>query len=167
MGKVAKFFCISRVERRLFLEAVFWCAVARLAIRFIPFRHYAWLLGKPKGEVEGMEESNKNNGDEPGVPPRSEEKEEEKAGAKKNSLKLIGHAVRRACRNVPWKTRCLVEAMAVKRMLHRKKIECTIYLGVAKENNGRMSAHAWLKSGDTIITGKKNHQKYTVISYFV
>ncbi len=159
MGKVARFFQLPGLERRLFLEAVFWCGAARFAILVVPFRKYAWLLGKPQGELKGMEEANNRN--ETGESLPGEGKED----SKKDGLKQIARAVGRASRHVPWKTRCLVKAIAAKRMLRHRKIECTVYLGVAREN-GRMIAHAWLKSGNIILTGEKAKKNYTVVSLF-
>lgn len=156
MEKIAKFFHLPRIERRLFLEAVFWCAVARLAILFIPFHKYLWLLGKPQNSTGEPKPSN----------PFDNESHTPEIENQETLTTQIGKAVHRASRHVPWKTRCLVEAIAAKRMLLRRKIKCTIYLGVAKENNGEMIAHAWLKSKNIVLTGGKNLKKFTVVSIF-
>lgn len=144
MGKFVTFLRISGVERRLFLEAVFWCAMARLAIVFIPFRKYYWLLG----HSQPLDHE----------PPLPEE-------SPTPCLTLIAKAVRRASKHVPWKTRCLVEAIAAKRMLARRHIPCTAYLGVAKDK-GHLIAHAWLKSHGIFITGALPGQNYTVVHCF-
>jgi hypothetical protein len=159
MRKVAKFFRLPGLERRLFIEAVFWCAVARLVILFLPFRVYSRLLGRAQGEAAGTGEFIDRTGS--AAPPLGDEN-----GKTRNEcLQQIARAVRRASRHVPWETRCLVKAIAAKRMLSRRKINCTIYLGVAKDND-RLIAHAWLTSGDIIITGKNSGKHYSVVSIF-
>ena len=40
-------------------------------------------------------------------------------------------------------------------MLERRKIESTLYLGTAKDEDGKMVAHAWLRSGPFTLLGRK------------
>jgi hypothetical protein len=156
MNKVARFFRLPGVERRLFLEAVFRCASVRLVMLVLPFRKYVSLLGVPVKEKD-LKDLN----------PVLQSKDA--------LLQQIGTAVRRASRNVPWRTRCYVEAIAAKRMLKRRSIPCTIYLGLKKETDidnekplENMAAHAWIISDDFIVTGKQGVKlkEYTVVSSF-
>jgi hypothetical protein len=169
MSKLGKFTRLSGAERRLFLEAVFWCAVVRLTMLLVPFRKYASLLGTPQEEspsTKGLkhETNQKFFGGSRGAP-----------RARRRQLKQIGAAIRRASRNVPWETRCFVEAIAAKRMLKRRNIPCTIYLGLKKieiiengEHMEDMDAHAWVDSGDFVVTGGQGVKlkQYTVVSTF-
>ncbi len=82
-------------------------------------------------------------------------------------LKLVASAVRRCSRHAPWNTKCLVQAITAKRLLRNEHIDSMLVLGVAKHSDTDLSAHAWLKVGDRIITGKKGMQKFTVVSKFV
>jgi len=148
MGKITRFFELPGLERRLFLEAVWWCGIARLAMLVLPFRKYSRLLGKARGELgEGETGDPGNKTDDP-------------------TLKHIARAVRRAGRNVPWQSRCLVRAMAAKQMLRRRGIGGTVYLGVTKDSAGGMIAHAWLTSGGRILTGYRAVNKYSTLSVF-
>ena len=52
-----------------------------------------------------------------------------------------------------WESQCLVKAIAAMKMLERRQIESTLYLGTAKDENGKLIAHAWLRSGPFYITG--------------
>jgi len=45
---------------------------------------------------------------------------------------------------VPWRAKCLEQALAAKMMLRRRKIANELYLGVKQEEN-KMLAHAWLQ----------------------
>jgi hypothetical protein len=156
MSKLGKFSRLSGVERRLFLEAVGWCAVVRLTMLLVPFRKYASLLGVP------LEKSSVNCVASVAI-------------NKQYLPEQIGLAVRRASRSVPWETRCFVEAIAAKRMLKRRNIPCTIYLGLKKieiikegEYMEDIAAHAWIACGDIIVAGRQGVklEQYTVVSAF-
>ena len=50
-----------------------------------------------------------------------------------------------------WESQCLVKAIAGMKMLERRNIESTLYLGTAKDAKGQMyRSDAWLRSGPTI-----------------
>ncbi len=65
-----------------------------------------------------------------------------------------------------WESKCLVRAIAGMKMLTRRQIECTLYLGTAKDESGKMIAHAWLQSGPYYVTGKEGMEKFTVVGKF-
>jgi hypothetical protein len=52
------------------------------------------------------------------------------------------------------------------KMLERRKIESTLYMGTAKDETGRLIAHAWLRSGPYCITGSEEMSSFTVVSKF-
>ena len=58
------------------------------------------------------------------------------------------------------------KAIAAMKMLERRKIESTLYLGTAKDENGKMIAHAWLRSGPFYITGFEEMERFTVVGKF-
>lgn len=80
------------------------------------------------------------------------------------TIKTIGWAVSRLSERLPWKSLCLVQAMSVQRMLARRQISSVIYLGVAKEKNEGLKAHAWVKYGEYFIVGKVGHENFTIVS---
>lgn len=65
-----------------------------------------------------------------------------------------------------WESQCLVKAIAAMKMLERRGIGSTLYLGTARDENGIMVAHAWLRSGKYIITGSEGMEKFTVVGTF-
>lgn len=65
-----------------------------------------------------------------------------------------------------WDSKCLVKAIAGMRMLQRRQIESTLYLGTTKDENGKMIAHAWLRSGAFIVTGAEGMEHFTVVGTF-
>lgn len=82
--------------------------------------------------------------------------------------RMIGGAIRSAVNYTPWESVCLPQAVAAKWMLKRRRIPCTVYLGVMKDDNkpDKLAAHAWIRCGQAILTGAKGHRQYTVVSTF-
>jgi len=139
IGKLAG---LSWSRRFLLVEAACWLAVARLTLLLIPFRVVEPLLGRR------MAESPQEDPGDPDIPDR------------------IGWAVRVASAYTPWRTKCLAEAMACKAMLRRRGLASTLYLGTAKDAAAGLDAHAWLRCGSQILTGKTLLDQYTFIARF-
>lgn len=76
----------------------------------------------------------------------------------------VGWAVETAARHLPWRAVCLPQAVTAKTMLRRRGIDSTLYLGVSREEG--LKAHAWLRVGSFIVTGRGEMPKYTVLSTF-
>ena len=134
---------LSWSEHLLLVEAGLWLGISRLAVSILPFRCLVPWLGRHMAESPGT-----------GVPACEEQ------------LKRISWAVVATSRHMPWKRKCLAQAMAGKKMLQRRGIASTLYLGVAKEGENALIAHAWLRSGSRILTGARGRKKYTVVSTF-
>lgn len=140
---LAKLRTRSWTERLLLFEASGFLALSRMAIWIVPFRRIASVLGRPMSESPGGVESRREF-----------------------HARQVGWAVRAVARRTPWKNNCLVQALAAKIMLRRRGIASTVYLGVAKESGKELNAHAWLRSGDVILTGKRKSGEFTVLSTF-
>ena len=126
----------------LFLETVILLGWARI-LKSIPFSKIASTLGKQMYETTF--EINQSN---------------------LNTLKHVSQAVNTMSHYTPWESMCLVKAIAAMKMLERRQIESTLYLGTAKGENGKMIAHAWLRSGPFYITGFEEMEKFTVVGKF-
>jgi Transglutaminase-like superfamily len=135
---------LSRAERRLFLAAVMWLGIFRAAILAIPFRRIAPHLGAHMTETPSREEG----------------------GERGQLAREVAQAVRRASRHVPWEAKCLVQALAGKKMLKSRGIASTLYLGLDKTADQDLLAHAWLRCGDQIILGDSGIQRFAVVSTF-
>ena len=140
---LTKFARLSWSERLLLVEASLWLGLARLAIRVFPFPWIARQLGKH------MAESPETN-----------------TLTHAKHLQRISWAVVTMSHYLPWECKCLVKAMAGKKMLQRRGIASTLYLGVAKEGENALAAHAWLRSGSRILTGRRSKDRFTVVSTF-
>lgn len=139
-----RFAGLSRAERRFFLEAVAWLGIFRAAILVIPFRRLAPSLGAHMAETPSREEG----------------------GERRKLAGEVAQAVHRASRHVPWASKCLVQAMAGKKMLRRRGVESTLYLGLAKSPDQDLQAHAWLRCGDRVILGGGGLQRFAVVATF-
>lgn len=81
-------------------------------------------------------------------------------------VKQVSHAIHIMSKFTFWESMCLVKAIAAMKMLERRKIESTLYLGTAKDENGGMIAHAWLRSGPFYLTGADEMNKFIVVYTF-
>ena len=123
MSRRRKFLALSATEKALTLEAAVWLALASLSLKVQPFRRIASHLEMP---VSG-----------------------ERTDIDSIRLRLIGHAVARAARHLPWRPVCLPQAMAARSMLKQRGVPSTLYFGMTLEGDSRvMRAHAWLTTGD-------------------
>ena len=75
---------------------------------------------------------------------------------------VVRKALLRGLHYIPWKGKCLVQALTGKLLLYMFHLPGTIYFGMTKGNDS-LKAHAWLKSGDHFVSGKKGHVKFTVV----
>lgn len=76
----------------------------------------------------------------------------------------VAYAVSRVCDRTSWESKCLVRALIAQKLLAKKKISSTLYLGCGTED-GKMVAHAWLRCGEHYVTGG-NGEKYAIVDKF-
>jgi len=65
----------------------------------------------------------------------------------------VAFSVPRVAERVPWRSDCLVQALAARRWLRRKGIPTILHVGVHKKVPAEFEAHAWLMQGSKIVTG--------------
>lgn len=75
----------------------------------------------------------------------------------------IGAVLLKVSRYLPWRCRCLEQAIAGLILLRLHGLSGTIYFGVRKCTGKQMQAHAWLRCGNHLITGAAGHQWFSVI----
>ncbi|MFC5703842.1 lasso peptide biosynthesis B2 protein [Cohnella faecalis] len=129
-------------KKRLMLEALFFLAWARI-LKSLPFPRLAPSLGRPMTET-------------PSVHDLSNER----------LIRRISEAVRVMSRHTFWESQCLVQALAAKKMLERRSMDSTLYLGTAKDRQGNLIAHAWLRSGPIYLTGAGERHLFTTVASF-
>jgi hypothetical protein len=79
-------------------------------------------------------------------------------------INCVSWAITVGGQHVPWRSDCLIQAMAAHRWLRRNGVTGEFYLGVAKQDDASMIAHAWLKAGDLTVTGGSFFQ-YNIIMH--
>lgn len=57
-------------------------------------------------------------------------------------LRQISRAIHTMSRVTWWESQCLVKAVAAMKMLERRGLACTLYLGSGRDDHGKMVAHA-------------------------
>lgn len=130
-------------DQRLFVQAIAWLGLARLAINTVPFARLTRRLG-PSG-IESAPEI-----------PDSELVE----------ARRIAWAVQTASCYTPWKSNCLPGAIAAKHLLRRRGIASTLYLGAAFKARTELEAHAWLRCGSLYVTGGAGHLRFGTVAVF-
>jgi hypothetical protein len=143
MSRVSKFLNLTRGTRILLIEATFWLIAAQATLRILPFRSIAPYLGEYMARTPY-----------------------ETGALPEDLIGNISWALATASRHLPWECKCLAQAMAGKAMLTRRGVPSTLYLGLAKDEEGAMHAHAWLRCGDEILTGQYNLAAYKVVASF-
>ncbi len=132
----------TRGERLLLAEALFCLLWAKAAVRWVPFSQLAGGLGRFKEES-----------------PPSEDLPDEM------TARAIQAAIRRVSARLPGEASCLVRALAAQRMLKRRRVPSTFYLGVTREG-GTLQGHAWLRTGREIVTGGEQAAAHATVSTF-
>jgi hypothetical protein len=142
MNKLKVFFTLDIRTMLLLVEALFFLGWARILVS-LPFSKVAPSLGVPMQETSIME-------------------------LEKNRivLKHIACAIDIMSKYTFWESKCLVKAIAGMKMLKRRDIESTLYLGTAKDELTQMIAHAWLRSGHFYVTGKEGMDRFTIVAKF-
>lgn len=123
------------------LLSYYYSAVFRILILLVKPKH----LQKSWGE-EGRESENE------------ESKEVYKYAAS------ISRIVNRICNKTSWESKCLVRALTAQKLLKRKGIHSTLYLGCGVKE-GKMVAHAWLRVGQMYVTGGDG-KEYSIVDKF-
>ena len=131
----------TSVDYILFVEA--WCLlhVAKLVILFMPFKKIASWLGSLG--VESVHDLHSTD-----------------------MFTKIEHAVRRAAKCTLHESKCYDQALTAKALLGQCSLPATIYFGLAKENENQLMAHAWVRCGERIISGKAGMERFTVVACF-
>lgn len=66
----------------------------------------------------------------------------------------------------PWKNQCLERALAVHRILTKKRYDHTLYFGLLKSHTGQWLAHAWLRCGSVWVIGYQPESNHTVVGTY-
>jgi hypothetical protein len=141
-SKWRKFFGKPPGARLLLIEAYLFLGWARV-LKLLPFSRVAPRLGRQMAETSYQ-----------------------RVAEDDRTIGRVSRAVRTMSRHTWWESQCLVMALAAMKMLRRRGIDSTLYLGTAKDESGRLIAHAWLRSGPYYLTGSEEMGIFTVVGIF-
>lgn len=136
MSKIHKLLKIPTSEKRLFCEALFWIYLSKLCLMMFSFK-YCVKLTAPKKTLDSTETI---------------------IGL--NQIKL---ALNRANKMSYWKNVCLVQSIAARWMLNRRKIFSEVKIGVIHNAQKEVIAHAWVVVGSFEVV-KRGADYYELIS---
>ena len=128
-----------------FAEAFLCLGAACLAVRWVRFGRLSRGLGIPDQESTTIAD------------PEYESR-----------LQRVSWALDAAARRTPWRSTCLIRALAGRAMLRRRGIPSTLYLGVNPRpiGSGGLTAHAWLRSGTMLVVGGREKEGFTEVACF-
>ena len=137
MGRLAKLVRLSASDRWLLGRACVLVLLVRIGLWVLPFRRVQRLTDRLMR----------------GACSRS-----------LTSTERVAWAVRTTSRYIP-KASCLTQAMAAQVMLARRGISNELRIGVAKTEEGKLEAHAWVESdGNVVIGGLPDLARYTPLA---
>ena len=137
MGRLAKFFKLPGRDRWLLVRALLLVALVRLGLWVLPFNRVQRLTERLR-----------------------------KRGTRRVPISTdrIIWAVRTSSRSIPGAS-CLTQALATEVMLSRQGTPSQIRIGVAKNEDGKLEAHAWVESrGEVLIGGLPDLARYTPLT---
>jgi hypothetical protein len=135
-----RFVRLPAAERRLLVKAALLLVAIRLGLGLLPFQTLRHLLAQVAEVPTGFRETNRS------------------------STEGIAWAVEVAGRHLPGAGTCLTQALAAHVLLRRQGYPTLLHIGVLKGEEGRLEAHAWLKSGDKVVIGGGELERFTVLA---
>lgn len=81
-------------------------------------------------------------------------------------LRSISRSIQISSQLIPWRSKCLDQALAAQDMLARRKLPSTVYYGMVKDDTGKWLAHAWVRCGDQWVIGHHPQKQYTVVGSY-
>jgi len=127
----------ERPSASLLAEAGLVMIAASVAIRFLPFRRLAAMLGM--------------------APLRKPASPEEIAS--------ITRAIRAWSRRLPWRTMCFEQGLSAHWMLRRRGRASTLFYGAATID-AQLKAHVWVRSGESDVVGCEAAPDFALLARF-
>ena len=143
MRKIKEFLKLNLKEKSLLVITYFMLIAASILTRIMPFKFIARIL------------KNKNANDHNKI-----RDEEDKL------IQSITRFIIVAANHIPWKVKCLAQAVVGKLILNYYNIPSKMFLGVRKKENGEsIEAHAWVKVNDDFVTGHFEQKFSEIVSF--
>ena len=78
----------------------------------------------------------------------------------------IEHAIEICAQRVPWRAVCFQKGLAAQFMLRRRGLAAALHYGAACDDDGKLIAHVWVRSGETDVVGCVGAARYGVLAIF-
>jgi hypothetical protein len=137
MRLVSRWFRLDLSDWSLLLEAALMLAWAALRVRFLPFQRLVM------------------------------------ARAPRHTLSATSADLRRLCwsvealsRRVPFRSKCLEQALALRAMLYRRGVASIIHYGIRNCGRSGLAAHAWLSVDNRVIIGANSAAHFAQVATF-
>ena len=140
IGALSRYCALPAAERRRTCEAALLLLVVRIVLMLLPLPRALRLFGIAQGA------SGRGRID-PG------------------QAAMVGRAIARAARHVPFRAVCLQQAFAALLMLRRHGLAATVHFGLLRDG-GELKAHAWSRCGDVPVTGAAAAGGFAPIAVF-
>ena len=145
--RVRRFAARDPFERLWFAPAWIGLGLAGLAIRMLSFRRIGPWLGRYCGTA-GPSLATSSTG--------------------RSRALQIRRTVQLAVRYAPWRADCYPQAIVARALLGLYRLPSCVSMGLKRDPaTGEPQAHAWVRSGSTIVTGGDGARDYKVVAVFV
>jgi hypothetical protein len=144
--QIRRLLTLTSKECYLLIEALFLLIIFRLMLVTLPFHQIARFLKLHSGVASIHEHTTNTN---------------------TNTTRIISWAIDVITYYSTNKEICLAQALTGRSMLLRRGYRPTLFIGIAKDQQGNFLAHAWLTCQNTIVTGRKGMWQFKVISTFI
>lgn len=139
--KLTTFGRLPVLQKLAFFEAMLLLTVAHMLVNLVP-------LGCWRKQIV--------------VTPRQDSPAEQLTRNQRRKSRMVMHTIARVNRNLPVNFVCLPQALAARWMLSRRDVPTELFLGTPIAAGEDREFHAWLKAGDTIITGHCDETAFAV-----
>ncbi len=136
MRRLRRFLGLGGSDKLLLLEATLVAVFVRLGLQTLRFRRLRGLLSTDAADHELPTED----------------------------VERIAWTVKKVCKYIPLDATCLTQAMTGEYMLGRRGRESNLRIGVAKSDEQKLDAHAWLEvDGNVVIGNNQDLTRYAML----
>ncbi len=137
LNRLRKFLLLPPSERGLLVSATVRLGAISLGLRLLPLQTLRRLMARVSRPFAPL------------------------AGPDACSPDLIAWAVSVASRYVPGAGTCLPQALATQILLERQGHAARLHIGIAKDHEKQLQAHAWVESQGRVVIGGSDLRRYT------
>ncbi len=136
MRRLRKLYHLDWSDRILLVKAWILVWSLRLALWLLPFKWIRSVLSRIAG------------------------RQSERPGADPEFPQKVSWAVTAVSRFTPGAGNCLVQALAANFLLKRRGYRSHLRIGVVKDEDGKLDAHAWVECDDRTVIGGAGIERY-------